>query len=400
MLRVRRRQSVRAVPAEQLPDLTGEAGAGFLCEDCSDFLQCRLLFGGCFGGCFFRFTGKYRKELVGDSSKEIPLFVELNRAPGIFGRWYKGTEGMQSSFIRMEICRQLLKSEELADVPENMIRDITEEFKTVKEGGPRYLLLLDGLNEVNINEVFDKDTKVNGQELSGYVRWLIIEEIIFLLTKCPNIRIILTSRTDETEINCTEYKIEKLYLTGLKTDTIEEYLTTKAFSVDDINSALGNERLVECIKVPLFLTMYADLHNVNRVISRGEILKSFFYEKNEIIKYSQQKIIRGYKFKKHHLRFILDFLIPAIASEMEHAGEFAVTAKNIGKIIEPILKGWRPTQEGVFPTDDGDPYEASVIGEYGKRCFDEYTMGRNTIETVADEILEQGKNMTSIIFFK
>ena len=337
------------------------------------------------------------KENTYDPTAEIPLFIELNRAPGVFGRWYKGSEGMKSCFVRMEIARQVLDCEELADVSNEMIKCVTDEFKRTPDNGqPKYLLLLDGLNEVSMNSITDNSTIVNGYGISEFVRRLIIEEINYLITQCPNVRVMLTSRTDETEVNCTEHNIEKLYLTGLNKESIRKYLDSKDYSKDDIKSVLENEALVECIKIPLFLTMYADLRNSNGVTSRGEILRQFFYERGENIAYTQQKAIHNLKFNQYHLWFILDFLLPAIASEMERIGEFELNARIIGSIIEPILKGWKPTNDKAVPTDDGQPYDASVIGEYGKACFDKYTSGRSTVETVAEEILVQGRNMTKV----
>ena len=337
------------------------------------------------------------KENTYDPTAEIPLFIELNRAPGVFGRWYKGSEGMKSCFVRMEIARQVLDCEELAEVSDEMIKCVTDEFKkTPANGQPQYLLLLDGLNEVSMNSITDNSTIVNGHGISEFVRRLIIEEINYLITQCPNVRVMLTSRTDETEVNCTEHSIEKLYLTGLNKESIRKYLDSKDYSEDSIKSVLENEALVECIKIPLFLTMYADLSNSNGVASRGEILRQFFHERGENIAYTQQKAIRNLKFNQYHLWFILDFLLPAIASEMERIGEFELNARKIGSIIEPILKGWKPSNDKSVPIDDEQPYEASVIGEYGKGCFDKYTSERSTVETVAEEILVQGRNMTKV----
>ena len=322
------------------------------------------------------------------ATSTIPLFVELNRAPEL-SDWYRTGEKMQSTFIRREIARILLSLNNIVNVPGDYIDSVDKEFSK-KTTSPEYWLLLDGLNEVSTEQVQNE----NGQHY--YIRTLIIDEIQHLLTDCPNVRVMLTSRTDETEVNCTEHSIEKLYLTGLNKESIRKYLDSKDYSEDSIKSVLENEALVECIKIPLFLTMYADLSNSNGVASRGEILRQFFHERGENIAYTQQKAIRNLKFNQYHLWFILDFLLPAIASEMERIGEFELNARKIGSIIEPILKGWKPSNDKSVPIDDEQPYEASVIGEYGKGCFDKYTSGRSTVETVAEEILVQGRNMTKV----
>ena len=275
---------------------------------------------------------------------------------------------------------------------------ITGECKASPENGkPKYLLLLDGLNEVSTDDITDNSGRlVNGRPLTGNVRQLIIEEIQYLLSDCPNVRIMLTSRTDEINVSFTQYRFEKLYLTGLKKDNIRDYLKKKEFAQSETDSAIANERLLECLVIPLFLTMYADLRDVSGISSRGEILSKFFHERGDNIVYTQQEAIEKLKFNASQLRFILDFLLPAIGWKMERDGVFEIQTKEIRKIIEPLLKGWKPTHDGAIPTEDGEPYDVSVIGEYGKSCFETYRSGRNTVETTAEEILASGKNMAKV----
>ena len=267
----------------------------------------------------FRIMEQHYKEGSYDPDDEIPLFVTLNHAPHVFERWYYGSEGMKSSFIRMEIGRQLLGCDELADVPDEMVKCITGECKSSPDNGkPKYLLLLDGLNEVSTDEITDHSGRlVNGRPLTDNVRQLIIGEIQYLLSDCPNVRIMLTSRTDEINVSFTRYRFEKLYLTGLKEDNIREYLANKKFTPEAIDAAIANERLLECLVIPLFLTMYADLRDVSGISSRGEILSKFFHERGNNIAYTQQEAIEKLKFNASQLRFILDFLLPAIGWKME-----------------------------------------------------------------------------------
>ena len=331
-----------------------------------------------------------------DANDEIPLFVELNRAPSLFGEWYRGTEGMESSFIRREIVRQLISGEDLKSIPEAYLHDLKSEFtRKPSDGQPKYLLLLDGLNEVNNGEVTDTTRQFNGRDLSDGIRRLIIGEINFLLTQCPNVRVMLTSRTDETEVNCSEYGIEKLYLMPLKEDAITEYLASKQFPAHEIKNTLADERLLDCIRIPLFLTMFAALHVTKDVCSRGEILRRFFNEHRQEMpdQYTQQSRIdkmKEYTVDKPQLKFILDFLLPAVGWHMERTGEFALSAEAVADIIEPILRGYAP--EGV--TYDGKKvYPAAVIGEYGKQCFAQYS-GRDNLPKVAKSLIEAGEDMT------
>ena len=54
---------------------------------------------------------------------------------------------------------------------------------------------------------------------------MISREITKVLREFHNVRVILTSRTDDTEIKCDEdgYHIDKLTLTGVDKETIEAY---------------------------------------------------------------------------------------------------------------------------------------------------------------------------------
>ena len=175
------------------------------------------------------------------------------------------------------------------------------------------------INNPRINTIKDTNPnhEENGKAPTEIVRQLIIKEIQYLLKNCPNVRIMLTSRTDEINVSFTQYRFEKLYLTGLKEDNIREYLANKKFTPEAIDAAIANERLLECLVIPLFLTMYADLRDVSGISSRGEILSKFFHERGDNIAYTQQEAIEKLKFNASQLRFILDFLLPAIGWKME-----------------------------------------------------------------------------------
>lgn len=175
------------------------------------------------------------------------------------------------------------------------------------------------INNPRINTIKDTNPnhEENGKAPTEIVRQLIIKEIQYLLKNCPNVRIMLTSRTDEINVSFTQYRFEKLYLTGLKEDNIREYLANKKFTPEAIDTAIANERLLECLVIPLFLTMYADLRDVSGISSRGEILSKFFHERGNNIAYTQQEAIEKLKFNASQLRFILDFLLPAIGWKME-----------------------------------------------------------------------------------
>ncbi|MBQ4396499.1 MAG: TIR domain-containing protein, partial [Clostridia bacterium] len=329
----------------------------------------------------------YTDQSYSDSG-EIPIFVELNGAPKS-AKWYQGEDGLASDFIRREIARLFLGVNSIGKVPKDYVSGMDALF-TKETDTPEYLLLLDGLNEVSTDYVSDE----NGR--SQPIRSLIIEEINYLLTECPNVRVMLTSRTDETEINCSEHGIEKLYLTGLHKDSITEYLASKKFSSREIKDALADERLFDCIRIPLFLTMFAALNKTKGVSSRGEIFSRFFHERSDELQneYTQKNRLDSLKkdtVNKGQLRFILDFLLPAIGCEMERRNDFKLTAEEAAKIILPLLEG--KDANGNKPEKTAHP--CAVIGEYGKQCFAGYK-GSASLPKIASSLLSVSGDISEV----
>ena len=329
----------------------------------------------------------YTDQSYSDSG-EIPIFVELNGAPKS-AKWYQGADGLESDFIRREIARLFLGVNSIGKVLKDYISGMDALF-TEETDTPEYLLLLDGLNEVSTDYVSDE----NGH--SQPIRSLIIEEINYLLTECPNVRVMLTSRTDETEINCAEHGIEKLYLTGLHKDSITDYLESKKFSSREIKDALADERLFDCIRIPLFLTMFAALNKSKGVSSRGEIFSRFFHERSDELQseYTQKNRLDSLKkdtVNKGQLRFILDFLLPAIGCEMERRNDFKMTAEEAAKIILPLLEG--KDANGNKPEKTAHP--CTIIGEYGKQCFSGYK-GSASLPKIAASLLAVSGNMAEV----
>ena len=106
---------------------------------------------------------------------------------------------------------------------------------------------------------------------------MIISEIQWILDNCPNVRVILTSRTDETAMSSD--KITRLYLTGVDDDTIRAYLENRKLPKKRIDAAFADKNLIDTIRIPLFLTMYASLKNADEVSTQGEIFRLFFSER-------------------------------------------------------------------------------------------------------------------------
>ena len=321
---------------------------------------------------------------------QIPIFVELSFAPDVYDTLY---EDGRSSFIRRSIYKQLRTDRTVRQVTEEEVSDIDEAFmlpyKVAVEPindilsrtspAPEYLLLLDGLNEVSTAFV---------EQANATVTKMIAEEINMLMTNCPNVRVVLTSRSDE--ISVSDQPMERFYLSGVDEDTICAYLQER--KIPGIDRIMRNRSLVQTLKTPLFLTLYGSLASREEVSTQGEIFRLFFHErsKNITIYTVQDRLLElerniydtaGLN-QRNRLTapmqwFILDFLLPEIAWHMEREGQFYLRPNQIAKIIRPVLE---------------DRSDIAVCGDFGKDLFVKYQQGSAAdihTQSVAEDILQR-----------
>ena len=278
-------------------------------------------------------------------SIQIPLFVELSFAPDMYGALY---ENGKSSFIRRSVFRQIRNDNTLNTVNEKQIRAVDEVFTLPDDiavdpvtdilsktsPAPEYLLLLDGLNEVSTANI----------EGTGNVHQMIIQEIEFLIKKCPNVKVVLTSRNALNNDN-----IQKFYLSETDEESIKKYLADNEKTEAEIEAVLSDENLKEALSVPLFLSMYARLSKTEDISSQGEIMRVFFSEKRKNIYTAQDRIEKVEKDIKENSEeeskkritsqmqnFFLDFVLPEIAWYMERNNEFVLCIRDIKEIIESL----------------------------------------------------------------
>ncbi len=326
---------------------------------------------------------------VYEVGKQIPIFVELSFAPDTYGVLYK-TE--VSSFIRRSIFRQIRTDLKIKQVEETAVDELDEIFSispdvavnpitdlfSHKTPAPEFLLLLDGLNEVST---------VRLKECDKTILQMVVEEIKYLMNECPNVRVILSSRYEESILLGND--ITKLYLQGVHEDAIKQYLTLNGYSSEKIEQICTDKVLMETLRIPLFLTMYVSLAENNEVISQGEILRLFFSERSKNLDiYTNQNrveaIENNMRFAASEIQlnrvtaemyhFILDFLLPELAWHMERNEMFYISAREVKKLMEPLLQN----------TEDLD-----ICGDFGKDVFDKYRksgFGSNHIEKVAQKL--------------
>ena len=160
---------------------------------------------------FFCKNGKEKKYKSGCS---VPFFIELNRCPEQIKEWHNESLG-KTNFITRYIGQLFENHKSIDSVEQNTLDMIEKEFQRIPENGaPRYLLLLDGFNEVKSNEGLS-------------IRTLLSNEISVLNTY-PNIRIITTSRETQAAYYAADFK--NVQLIGLEDDDIRSYFVASCIS--------------------------------------------------------------------------------------------------------------------------------------------------------------------------
>lgn len=335
-----------------------------------------------------------------EESCQIPLFVSLSSAPDTYGTLY---EGGKSTFIRRAIYKQVREDRTAKKVSKQEVSKLDEAFTIDPEtavtpivdllsrqtAAPEYLLLLDGLNEVSRNQI---------EEAGRSVIQMILREINWLITECPNVRLIITGRADEAMIHGE--RLTRLALSGLEKSVIRQYLATCQCSEEKIARVFQNDPLMETLRVPLFLVMYANLRQNEEISTQGEILRTFLNEhKDDLRIYTAQNrlsqveedvenaasAVQKLRVTAEMQCFMLDFLLPEIAWYMEQRDLFALDEESIAEVIEPVLTGREDTD---------------ICGRYGKQVFTKYcgsgSAKTHTRKTAKDILTKLGSDMEEV----
>ena len=324
---------------------------------------------------------------------QIPLFIELSRAPDVIpddigNKWQVYASG-RSTFIHREIYRQVrrdLKLRQIHDIEPEETDDIYKVDYEVavrpianllgrQTPAPEYLLLLDGLNEVSRCEI-EKYTKQGKLEFSRSVVSMVLDEIREIM-KYKNVRVILTSRSEEAVLLTEDTKL--LDLSGVRPETISKYLADKHVQKERIEAAMNSDKLRKVLRTPLFLIMYAELDGKENLLTAGEIMRVFYHFKSQEhytqamrveevqndIRDSSENAVPSSRIMLEMTGFILDHILPEIAWRMTNSREFRIRrdfmadgSEGLDSIIEHVL------------TDKDDE---SVCGRYGRYAFPEYT---------------------------
>lgn len=199
---------------------------------------------------------------------------------------------------------------EETDVVLQQLNELCQQLKdNPNNWKPRYVLLLDGLNEMSSE--LQKDFAV---------------ELSHIVNEWKNIRIIVTGRiVPKYDVFRNFYKVEVCGITDSERDAVLSGLS-------DISS---NNDLMDILKIPIFLNMYLENQCAEKSLNtRGEILD--FYIMNRKSKSSE---IFETGCENDLIRFIVQYILPCAAKNMlDKYNSFEYIEKS--KIFYEITRGY------------------------------------------------------------
>lgn len=274
---------------------------------------------------------------------QVPIFIELNRCPLTVGDWYDPLY-KKTNFITRYVAQILENHSSLDAVEKENLTALEKEFQKIPDNGvPQYLLLLDGFNEVSTS------ASAKGKSVRSYLS----DEISSLHTY-PNVRIITTSR--ETQSAAFMQSFRNIRLLGIEDSDITTYLEECGMSATSIDITMANRQLVTCLRVPLFLCMFASGQEQGELLpeTSGEILY-FFFHKNSAFYNTRQRSddTRTNPLSAEETAVILDFVLPYIGWYYENADTFSVVAHDFEALIKDSLE----TTQRLFLSSESIPFE-------------------------------------------
>lgn len=278
----------------------------------------------------------------------VYIFIELNRCPTDIVHWHNDPS-RKTKFITRYIGALLENHVSLDTVDDRILEYVEKELQKRPDGGkPQYVLLLDGFNEVKIDE--------------GYSIRSLLSNEISTIKKYDNVRIITTSR--ETQAAYYAAGFTNIRVTGLNDSVIIEHLRGCGKQEYFIAEVMNNKHLVECLRTPLYLCMFASSgENTLLPETQGEILYFFFHRNSSFYNIRKRAVeTRTNPLNELQTQLVLDFILPYIGACFESEDIFSVNAGNFGHMI---LKSVEAVRE-LFLDAGSNPF---VDFHYSKNCL-------------------------------
>lgn len=268
---------------------------------------------------FYISLSKYRYEIhkkFRDDSCSIPVSILLKYH---FQNEYKTYEACAACEGEEAILKQLCELEKL--------------FKESAFGGvPKYVLLLDGLNEMS-TEMQDN----------------FLRELQWLIDEWKNVQFIISGR-NTIESPVLRY-FKKIEACGVSDDEVENVLSHKK----DYDKTRCNSKLMELLKNPLFLRIYDSICDGDFVPTRGRILHRYISERETSM--LGNNISDG---QQHLIHFAMNYALPLAAKQMTDRWSFELDrgtiAESVDKAIEKYLLNERVYQNYIAPKNLNKKY--------------------------------------------
>lgn len=297
----------------------------------------------------------------------VPFFIELNRCPEQIKDWYNDALG-KTNFITRYVAQLFEDHKTINSVDAKILDMVEKEFqRTPEDHIPRYLLLLDGFNEVKSDDGFSARTMLSNE--------------ISVLNNYPNIRIITTSRETQAAYYAATFK--NIHLIGLEDSDIRSYFEQNNIREVLIGLYMSNKPLLKCLRIPLFLCMFTAQKAVDFIPETpGEILYHFFHRNSCFYN------IRGHvadtrtnTFNALQIYFILDFILPYIGWQFEQNDTFSLNDADFEELICDSVECIR-----------------SLCTDIRKIPFKDFDYDAQTLLHTADSLYKAGKvNISNII---
>lgn len=279
----------------------------------------------------------------------IPIFIELNRCPKDIGEWYND-QYQKTNFITRHIADSIQSSVAKHRDYNSLLEAIETEFRTNPFDSPKkYLLLLDGFNEVSTG------IGTNGESVRASLSHEISE-----LRKLPNVRIITTSRVTQSAYYANDFT--RVHLNGLEENDIRKHLLLCDYSSELIGQIIANKNLMKCLSVPLFLCMFSyknDYENTQIPETYGEILFDFFHKNGNyynLRKRSEEAYHNPFKHISYATELILDYIVPYIGWYFVQNDTFSLSREDFKKCIDSGIEEMQKliSQTTYLPLSDFD----------------------------------------------
>lgn len=296
--------------------------------------------------------------------RKIPVYIELRNLPIRTERYnvYDDPGMLFADYLASELYSSYLSKGWIATDRDDMREKLREELEEPSFEGTKYLLLLDGLNEVSL---------VRRPE--------VCEEILFW-ARNPHIQVIVTSRYKEDmlvkgsakkpdfssfedffiedrqlrDVNDSQKQFHLLTIQKLKKQVVLDYLSSNGIGEKIIKEVMNNQELLDILRIPMYLTIFARLYNIKAkvykissggrlmdICTRGELLYEFFGEKEAqitgAVDVQKDKLEKKNKIENRKKIFMFEKIIPYVAFHMAAVRSYSISEDDLLNLLDSLL---------------------------------------------------------------